>query len=236
MPARDDIGEASIVTPTGVTANARRSPRRWTIVGIVLAVAAISALVLVIERAAVLTWTGSLLVFEDDLVPADVVLPLAGGDWDREIEAAELFRSGHARTVLLTLEPEAATRTYLVDRGVHLPTAEEIRLQVLVALGVPRERITVIKQPVTSTLDEARFVGEWAARSGVRAVIIVSTPYHTARAKYIFERYAATPRTRFIVRPTTRGEFRPDNWWTSRAMLREGIFELEKLIAYRLRY
>ena len=51
-----------------------------------------------------------------------------------------------------------------------------------------------------------------------------------------FERYAATPQTTFIVRPTKLSEFRPDSWWTTRAMLREGIFELEKLIAYRLRY
>lgn len=227
------------MTPPDVTAigNARRSaPRRWTIVGLVLAVAVVSALVLVVQRAAVLTWIGSLLVVEDQLIQADVVLPLAGGDWDREIEAAELFRGGHARNVLLTLEPEAATRTYLMDRGIHLPTAEERRLEVLVALGVPRERITVIKQPVMSTLDEARFVGAWAAHAGVRTVIIVSSPFHTARAKYIFERYATTARTRFIVRPTTLSEFRPDTWWTSRAMLREGIFELEKLIAYRLRY
>ena len=227
------------MTSTEVTANtagAKRSLRRWKVAALVLVVLALGAVTVVLQRAAVLTWIGSLLVVEDPLIQADVVLPLAGGDWDREIEAAELFRGGHARDVVLTLEPEAATRTYLTDRGIYLPTAEERRLKVLAALGVPPERVTVIRTPVTSTLDEARLVGAWAAGSGVRTVILVSTPYHTARAKYIFDRYAATAQTKFIVRSTKLSEFRPDSWWTSRAMLREGIFELEKLVAYRLRY
>jgi len=226
------------VTPTDVTATARsrRGQRRWRSIGQILAIAAVCALVLVVQRAAVLTWMGSLLVVEDELIRADFVLPLAGGNWDREIEAAELFRDGHARNVVLTLEPEVATRSYLADRGIHFPTAEENRLRVLDALYVPRDRISVIRQPVTSTLDEARFVGAWAERTGVRTVIVVSSPQHTARAKFIFERYAATPQTRFIVRPTTLGEFEPDSWWTSRAMLREGIFEMQKFLAYRLRY
>ena len=212
------------------------SSRRWKIVGLVLGIVALGVLAIVLQRDAALTWMGSLLVVEDELMRADVIVPLAGGSWDREIEAAELFREGYAPRVVLTSEPEIPARAYLEDRGIHLPMGEERRLQVLAALGVPRERVTVLTQPVTSTLDEAQRVGAWAAQSGIRGVIIVSSYQHTARAKYIFERYAATPQTTFIVRPTKLSEFRPESWWTTRAMLREGIFELEKLIAYRLRY
>jgi uncharacterized SAM-binding protein YcdF (DUF218 family) len=201
-----------------------------------LAVVVVAAVLLIVQRTAVLTWVGSLLLVEEPLTQADVVLPLSGGNWDREIEAAELFRSGHAPRVLLTIEPEAGTLTYLAQRGIHFPTSEEIRLQVLVALGVPRERIAVIKRPVTSTLDEARFVGAWLRQNAAHTVIIVSSPQHTARAKYVFERYAAGPGIRFVMRPTTLGEFKPENWWMNRVMLREGIVELEKLIAYHLRY
>ena len=227
------------MAPTDVTTNpvnARKSPRRWTIVGLVLGIVALGVLAIVLQRHAALTWIGSLLVVEDELRPADVIVPLSGGSLDREIEAADLFRGGYAPRVVLTHEPEIPAAAYLASRGIHLSRGEDRRLQVLAALGVPRERVSVITKPVTSTLDEAQLVNTWAAQSGVRRIIIVSSYQHTARAKYIFERYAATSQITIIVRPAKLSEFRPDSWWTTRAMLREGIFELEKLIAYRLRY
>lgn len=211
-------------------------PRRWKIAGLIVGGLAIASIAVTVQRVAVLTWVGSLLVVEDQLMPADAILPLAGGILDREIEAAELFRSGHAPRVIITTEPEVPTVAYLEGLGVHLPTSNELRLQVFDALGVPRERITVMRGLVRSTFDEARLVAAWAAESGARTVIIVSSPQHTARAKYVFERYAGNPKIRFIVRPSKMGEFRPDTWWTKRAMLREGIIELEKLVAYRLWY
>jgi uncharacterized SAM-binding protein YcdF (DUF218 family) len=196
-----------------------------------------AAVLVVIERDTVLTWLGSLLVAEDQLVQADVVVPLSGGSGDREIEAAELFRAGQVREVAMTLEPdESASRRYLDARGIHLPTTEERRLTILTSLGVPRDRIHVIRPVVTSTLDEARLVGEWASRTERRTVIVVTTSFHTARTKYVFARQARAPATRFIVRSSRLSEFTPDKWWTSRAMLREGIFEMEKLVAYRLAY
>jgi uncharacterized SAM-binding protein YcdF (DUF218 family) len=227
------------VAPIDVTAagaGATRGRRRRKIAGLTLGAVALSAIVLAYERAAVLTWIGSQLVVEDQLTPADAILPLTGGIWDREIEVAELFRGGYARNVIMTVEPEAETLAYLADRGIQLPTGEELRLQMFARLGVPRDRITVIREPVTSTIEEARIVGAWAARAGVRTVIIVSSAQHTARAKETFERYAATPQIKFIVRPARLSQFKPDSWWTRRDMLREGIFELEKRIAYRLWY
>jgi uncharacterized SAM-binding protein YcdF (DUF218 family) len=210
--------------------------RRRRIAGITAAVVLLLGTLAVVQHAVLLTWVGSLLLAQDDLVQADVVVPLAGGNFDREIEAADILRGGRASRLVLTLEPEDSTRRYLLERNIQLPTAEETRLRVLAALGVPRERITIIRQPVTSTLDEARFVGAWAAQAGVRNVIVVTSPQHTARSKYVFGRYAATPNTRIIVRASSLGEFRTDSWWKSRATLREGIFELQKLVAYRLRY
>ena len=201
-----------------------------------MAVLVLSALVLVVQRVAILTWMGSLLVAEDQLMTADAIVPLAGGNYDREIEAAELFRSGYAPRVVLTVEPEVPTLGYLTERGIHLPTAREERLQMLAALGVPRDSVTVVQGTVTSTLDEARAVGAWAAQVGVRRLIIVTSPQHTARAKFIFQQYVDNQDIALIVRASKVNEFRPDSWWTRRAMLREGIFELQKLVAYRLWY
>lgn len=195
---------------------------------------AVVTIVLFVQHVAVLTWVGTLLVVEDELVEADVILPLAGGTLDREIEAAELFRQGFAPRIVLTREPELPTLAYLEERGIHLPVAEEVRLRVLVELGVPRERISFLAGNVRSTMDEAEAVAAWAVDANVGRVIVVSSPYHTARAKHTFERFAGNSRTQFIVRPTTLSEFSPENWWTRRDMLRLGIVELEKLLAYRL--
>ena len=201
----------------------------WALGGLALVVT-----IVFILHGPILTWVGTLLVVEDELVEADVILPLAGGTFDREIEAAELFRQGFAPRIVLTREPELPTLAYLGDRGIHLPVAEEVRVRVLVDLGVPRERISFLAGIVRSTMDEAEAVAAWAVDANVGRVIVVSSPYHTARAKYTFERYAGNGLTQFIVRPTTLSEFSPENWWTRRDMLRLGIVELEKLLAYRL--
>lgn len=201
-----------------------------------MAVLVVGALVVVVQRVAILTWMGSLMVAEDQLMTADAIVVLAGGDFDREIEAAELFRGGYAPHVVMTLEPEGPRLAYLAERGIHLPTAEERRLQILAALGVPRDSVIVLKGTVTSTFDEARTVGAWGAQVGVRRLIIVSSPFHTARAKFIFERYIGHPDITLIMRTSKVHEFKPESWWTKRAMLREGIFELQKLVAYRLWY
>jgi uncharacterized SAM-binding protein YcdF (DUF218 family) len=192
------------------------------------------ATVVFILHGPILTWVGRLLVVEDELVEADVILPLAGGTLDREIEAAELFRKGFAPRIVLTREPKLPTLAYLGERGIHLPVAEEVRLRVLVELGVPRERISFLAGFVRSTMDEAEAVAAWAVDANIGRVIVVSSPYHTARAKHTFERFAGNGLTQFIVRPTRLSGFSPDNWWTRRDTLRLGIVELEKLLAYRL--
>jgi uncharacterized SAM-binding protein YcdF (DUF218 family) len=213
-----------------------RPARRWRFAKIAAVVLACAALLLAVQRVTVLTWLGSLLVVEDPLLRADAIVTLAGGNFDREIEAADLYRAGYAPRVVLTLEPELPTATYLSQRGIHLMTAEEERLHVIGALGVPRDRVVLVKGTVSSTFDEARAVGAWAAQSGARRLIIVSSPQHTARAKFIFQRYMGNPAISLVMRPSKVNDFRADNWWTKRAMLREGIFELQKLVAYRLWY
>lgn len=209
--------------------------RRWTIAAVISGLAACAGLALYVERVTVLTWLGSTLVVEDQLTHADAILPLAGGTLDREIEAADLFRQGYAPRIVLTSEPELPTLQYLARQGIRLPTADERRLDVLAALGVPRDRVSIVARNVTSTIDEARDVTEWAARNDVHTVILVSSPHHTARAKGIFERYGGS-RVKVIARPATLSDFKPSSWWMRRDMLREGIIELEKLLAYRIWY
>ena len=142
-----------------------RASHRWKVLGLVLSVLALVCLVIVSQRASILTWAGSLLVVEDELMAADAIVVLVGGTWDREIEAAVLFTDGYAPRVVITVEPELPTVSYLAERGINSVSSEERRLQVLSALGVPRERVTVIRKSVTSTFDEARFVAEVGSRS-----------------------------------------------------------------------
>lgn len=215
----------------------RRTARRWRLAGIAAAIVVAALSVVAVQRTAILAWVGSVLVVEDELQGADAIVPLSGGGLDREIEAAELFRSGYAPRVVLTLEPEgSAVSAYLLQRGIPVRTAEERRLELLAALGVPRNSVTVLREPVMSTFDEAGAVGAWALQAGARRLIIVTSPPHTARAKWVFERYAGEGKVALLVRASKLTEFRSDSWWTNRAMLREGIFELQKLAAYRLWY
>src|SRR5688572_6385751 len=59
--------------------NQMRASRRWRIAGIATAILVLGAFVVVVQRVAILSWMGSLLVVEDPLLHADAIVPLAGG-------------------------------------------------------------------------------------------------------------------------------------------------------------
>lgn len=183
-----------------------------------------------------LTWVGRQLVHQDVAVPSDAILVLAGGVFDRELEAARLFAEGMAPTVLMTAEADPDVFTELRARSVRVESSLELRKRVLIELGVPPERVLVLPGLVSATVHEAQAARRWADRTRAGSLLVVSSSFHTARARYVFRRVfeGAAVTLRFV--PAGKSDFQPDSWWKRRHTLRDGVFELQRTLYYFVRY
>ncbi len=187
-------------------------------------------------RAPLLTRVGGLLYHEDPLAPADAIAVLGGGQADRVVEAAELFAAGYAPIVLLTRAPEAPFIADLQARGLDVSTNLEERLDYLDALGVPRDATTVLQRLVRSTQAEAELIADWAESRQMGRIIVVTSGFHTARARFVFNRVLRDRPTEIVVRPSSLSGFAPETWWHTRSDRGRGLVELEKYAYYRVMY
>jgi uncharacterized SAM-binding protein YcdF (DUF218 family) len=202
---------------------------RWTRRGAWLVAVAV---LLYLLSPTVLTAVGAQLIHTDLLERADAEVVLAPL-WERVLEAADLYQQGYAPLVVITRASRDAGEQELIDRGL-IESSEARKRDALIALGVPQQSIVVLEPIVDSTADEARAFAEWAAGHSIKRVIVITSPFHTARSRLAFMRALETLQIEVLARPASRSSFRSDNWWRSRGSFREGLIEFQKLIYYRL--
>jgi uncharacterized SAM-binding protein YcdF (DUF218 family) len=145
-------------------------------------------------------------VIEDPLEKADVLMVLSDDDFyaDRATRAAELFREGKAPLVV------ASGRRLRPGAGIA-----ELMEHDLVERGVPKDKILRFAQDGDSTREEAEALAKLAKTKKWHKAIIVTSNYHTRRARYIFRR--VFPQDLEIrVAGARDGDFDPENWWEKR--------------------
>ena len=190
-----------------------------------------------VARQPILASLGGHLVRADPLAKADAIIVLAGGTPQREIEAADLFVAGYAPRVVLTIERDSEAVELLRRRGIPYETQIELKQRVFRSLGVPESAVELLDQVrATSTRMETDVVRRWVVDNHARRIIVVTSPFHTARASFVFRRALKDAHVEVLVRPTSYEEFDPERWWTDRQQLRNGVFELQKLVFYYVAY
>lgn len=212
-----------------------RPTRRRLLLLVICAIGA-GAVGVYVARAPILRAIGHQLVHADPVAPSDAILVLSGGRFDRELEAADLFAGGLAPRVLMTREPEAEVFDVLRARGVRVEPSFELRRRVLNELGVTDAAIDVLDGLVRSTRDEALAARGWAGDHGASSLLVVTSSFHTARARRVFVRAfeGSGVTLRFV--PASASDFDPDTWWMDRVTLRDGLIEWQKALFYRLWY
>ena len=169
----------------------------------ILAIVIVAAALSYGTRELWLGWFGSFLIQTDELAPADVIVVLAGDGlgW-RLNEALRLKRAGYAQRVLVD---GAAT---------HYGAREcDLALEFAIAAGEASGVESHCMQ-AESTLEESRIVDAELRSRGVERAIIVTSDFHTRRAKMIFDQLGSEIEYR-IAASATR-DFDPDAWWRSR--------------------
>lgn len=150
-------------------------------------------------------------IVEDTLDPADVLIVLSDDNFyaDRATRAAELFREGKAPAVV------ASGRRLRPNAGIA-----ELMEHDLLERGVPGEKILRVSHDGDSTREEAEALVRVAREKKWHRVIVVTSNYHTRRARYIFQR--VFPQGIDIRVASARdGDFDSAEWWEKRKSIKE---------------
>jgi uncharacterized SAM-binding protein YcdF (DUF218 family) len=90
----------------------------------------------------------------------------------------------------------------------------------LIERGVPKDKIVRFAHDADSTLEEARALARLAAARKWHSVIVVTSNFHTRRARYIFQRvFPQGVEVRLASAPD--GDFDPQHWWEKRKSIKE---------------
>lgn len=159
---------------------------------------------------------------------ADAIVVLAGAP-ERVLYAADLYREGYARRVLLSRPAPDVHRPVLARFGLQGLPEEEANLRILTMSGVPAQQIEMFGAGCKSTLEEMESLKAYLP--GPLRVLVVTSPLHARRAGMIARRVLHENRleTTFVATPYERI---PARWWTDQDAARSVVLEVTKVAFY----
>jgi uncharacterized SAM-binding protein YcdF (DUF218 family) len=159
-------------------------------------------------------------IVEDPLDKADALIVLSDDNFyaDRATRAAELFREGKAPLIV------ASGRRLRPTAGIA-----ELMEHDLVERGVPKDRILRFTQDAGSTREEAEALVKLAKTRKWHKTIVVTSNYHTRRARYIFNRVFPQD-IEVRVASARDGDFDPERWWEKRESTKDLMKEFVGMV------
>jgi uncharacterized SAM-binding protein YcdF (DUF218 family) len=188
---------------------------------VVLAILAIRPIREPILRAA--GW--ALVVKNEPVAPADVIVISIDSDGAGALEAADLVRSGVSKRVAVFQDPPSGEDFEFIRRGLPYEDAGARQIHQLKMLGVTD--VTQIGR-IDGTESEGRMLAQWADQQHLGSMVVVSTKDHSRRMRRVLDRDMNGRATQVTVRAARYSTFDPDRWWQSRNGIRIAIFELQK--------
>ena len=151
---------------------------------------------------------------------ADALIVLGDDNFyaDRATRAAELIRQGVAPVVV------ASGRRLRPAAGIA-----ELLQHDLIERGVPKEKILSFAHDADGTSEEAAALAKYSVERHFHSVIVVTSNYHTRRARYIFEK-RFPPGVAVSVAAARDGDFDPARWWEKRKSQKLFVRELVAMV------
>lgn len=153
-------------------------------------------------------WLGALgdfLVARDPLRPADAIVVLAGNSPYRAAHAVQLYHAGWAPRLLISNE-------LVQSHGVEA-SWDDLRRAGLVHLDVPDTAIVLLPEIARNTQHEAIESRDVMLSHGWRSAILVTDPFHTRRALWIFRDVWSPAGLEIIASPADQSKYTVDGWW-----------------------
>ena len=130
---------------------------------------------------------GDLWIISDPVTHADVVAVLGGGLEVRPFAAADYYKQGLAKRILISRVAQRPSKIDDLFPGM-IPGHSELNRMVLLKLGVPETAIEMFGKANRTTQDEASALRDWANQGGVSRIIIPTEAFTTRRVRWIFSR------------------------------------------------
>jgi len=193
------------------------------------------ALFLYLSSSMIMTRLGDFLVLDEEPVPSDAVVVLCSGVeyYPRLIEAAELFRKGFARKVVINGNRKTDVLRSLEEKGFKrcCPWYEE-SLRILSMFGVPKDQVICISaEDAYDTVSEAEIVGREILKKEFTKIIITTSKFHTRRARFIWNKRFGDTLSICSVSAKT-DPYNPKGWWKEGRQIRWVLAEYGAWIYY----
>jgi uncharacterized SAM-binding protein YcdF (DUF218 family) len=162
---------------------------------------------------------GAILVHSETPQQADMELVLGGdASGGRILKACQLLQAGYAPRVMVS------------GQGSYYGTHESVlAIRLAVSQGCPEAAFLPFRYPATSTLEEAAHVVPELRKLGVRKLLVVTSPSHTARALRVFHRLAPDLEVHTVA--SVDRKWNSGYWWKSREGRKIWIMEAAKTVA-----
>ncbi len=163
--------------------------------------------VIYLVRHPLLGLAGSFWIVSDKPAASDAIVILGDDNYggDRATRAAQLFKDGMAPRIV-------ASGRYLRPYA----TIAELEQRDLTDHGVPAGAIVRFDQHAENTKDEAAALAQLISARGWKRILLVTSNYHTRRARYICER-SFPAGTILLVVAAPDSQYDPHSWWHTRA-------------------
>jgi uncharacterized SAM-binding protein YcdF (DUF218 family) len=165
---------------------------------------------------------GRALVYDDGPAAADIAVVLAGDYTGHRITGgAEMARRGYVPAVLVSGPP-----------GLYGINEADAAIHYIVAQGYPAACFIPLRHAAMSTRDEARIILDELGRRHVHTFLLVTSNFHTRRARRIFldseRRLGGGPQMRVIA--TSDQDYDPQAWWRTRQGRKVAFLEWTKTV------
>lgn len=181
-------------------------------------------------REPLLRTAADLWIVSDELAPADAAAVFGGGLEDRPFAAADYYRRGLVRTILVSnIGSSPAERLGVLSSHV------ERNRRVLLRLGVPEGAIQTFGENLSNTYEEAGALRDWAQRTGARSVIVPTEIFSARRVRWTLHHQfkdAAVVRVPALDPP----DYGREDWWRRETGVIGFQNEVIKYLYYRIKY
>ena len=168
-------------------------------------------------------WIAGQYVVDDGLEPADAVVALRGGPDEQQLrteEARRLVGKRYAPVLLASVD----------GRPFWGRPQRQFIEEYLKREGFAAQQIRFCENTTDSTAEEARALRACLRQMGARQVILVTSEYHTRRARFIFRQAFSGSGIVLRIHPVYNGEYWDKHWWRKRRWAKTFLDETLKLV------
>ena len=173
----------------------------------------VSIFLLVVLAYYLLPDIASFLVYKTNIQHADVIIIL-GGDSERVSYGVKLYKSNYSDKIIVT-GGGTEEKEEVIDSGVAI-----------------KDIILEVKS--TTTYENAKFSRSIMLQKNFTSAIVVSSPYHMRRAKWLFDEVFKNDNITLLYSPVDDSWFKQEEWWRNEREIRVVMDEYAKFIYYAI--